>query len=138
MAGMTGSSLMVETVRGTQVLPHLDAVAQLRIRVFGAWPYLYQGDAAYERDYLAAYAASPDSLFVLARDGDAVIGASPACRCSTTATRSTHRSVRQASILPACSISANRCCCRRIAGRGSVMHFSIGAKRMHARWAALH
>lgn len=74
--GMAGSSLMVETVRGTQVLPHLDAVAQLRISVFGAWPYLYQGDAAYERDYLAAYAASPDSVFVLARDGDAVIGAS--------------------------------------------------------------
>lgn len=76
MAGMTRSSPMVETVRGTQVLPYLDAVAQLRISVFAAWPYLYQGDAAYERDYLAAYAASPESVFVLARDGDAVIGAS--------------------------------------------------------------
>ena len=73
---MTGSSLIVETVRGTDVLPHLDAVAQLRIAVFRAWPYLYEGDADYERGYLAAYAASPDSMFVLARDGDAVIGAS--------------------------------------------------------------
>ncbi|WP_386140073.1 GNAT family N-acetyltransferase [Xanthomonas arboricola] len=76
MAGMSGSSLIVETVRGTQVLPHLAAVAQLRIVVFRAWPYLYDGDADYERGYLAAYAASPDSVFVLARDGDAVIGAS--------------------------------------------------------------
>lgn len=76
MAGMSGSSLIVETVRGTQVLPHLAAVAQLRIAVFRAWPYLYDGDADYERGYLAAYAASPDSVFVLARDGDAVIGAS--------------------------------------------------------------
>ncbi|MEQ7867486.1 GNAT family N-acetyltransferase [Xanthomonas sp. WHRI 8393] len=76
MAGMSGSSLIVETVRGTQVLPHLAAVAQLRIAVFRAWPYLYEGDADYERGYLAAYAASPDSVFVLARDGDAVIGAS--------------------------------------------------------------
>ncbi|MCL1551515.1 GNAT family N-acetyltransferase [Xanthomonas nasturtii] len=76
MPGMTGSSLIVETVCGTQVLPHLDAVAQLRIAVFRAWPYLYEGDAGYERDYLAAYAASPESVFVLARDGDAVIGAS--------------------------------------------------------------
>ncbi|MCE4506958.1 GNAT family N-acetyltransferase, partial [Xanthomonas hortorum pv. vitians] len=56
---MTGSSLIVETVRGTDVLPHLDAVAQLRIAVFRAWPYLYEGDADYERGYLAAYAASP-------------------------------------------------------------------------------
>lgn len=76
MAGMSGSSLIVETVRGTQVLLHLAAVAQLRIAVFRAWPYLYDGDADYERGYLAAYAASPDSVFVLARDGDAVIGAS--------------------------------------------------------------
>ncbi|AZR26717.1 GNAT family N-acetyltransferase [Xanthomonas vasicola pv. arecae] len=76
MAGMTGSSLIVEAVRGTDVLPHLDAVAQLRISIFCAWPYLYEGDPAYERAYLAAYAASPESVFVLARDGDAVIGAS--------------------------------------------------------------
>lgn len=73
---MTGTSLIVETVHGNAVLPYLDALAQLRIAVFRAWPYLYDGDAGYERDYLAAYAASPDSVFVLARDGDAVIGAS--------------------------------------------------------------
>ncbi|WP_434988299.1 GNAT family N-acetyltransferase [Xanthomonas melonis] len=76
MAGMTGTSLIVEAVSGNAVLPYLDAVAQLRIAVFRAWPYLYAGDADYERDYLAAYAASPQSVFVLARDGDAVIGAS--------------------------------------------------------------
>ncbi|MEA5124793.1 GNAT family N-acetyltransferase [Xanthomonas floridensis] len=76
MAGMTGASLSVEAVSGNAVLPHLDAVAQLRIAVFRAWPYLYDGDADYERSYLAAYAASPQSVFVLARDGDAVIGAS--------------------------------------------------------------
>ncbi|QJD68293.1 GNAT family N-acetyltransferase [Xanthomonas campestris pv. badrii] len=75
MAGMTGS-LSVEAVSGNAVLPYLDAVAQLRIAVFRAWPYLYDGDADYERSYLAAYAASPQSVFVLARDGDAVIGAS--------------------------------------------------------------
>ncbi|MCC4605397.1 GNAT family N-acetyltransferase [Xanthomonas campestris] len=76
MAGMTGACLSVEAVSGNAVLPYLDAVAQLRIAVFRAWPYLYDGDADYERSYLAAYAASPQSVFVLARDGDAVIGAS--------------------------------------------------------------
>ncbi|MEE7547714.1 GNAT family N-acetyltransferase, partial [Xanthomonas sp. Kuri4-1] len=75
MARMQASPVLIESVRGSDVLPHLDAVAQLRCRVFGAWPYLYRGDPAYERGYLAAYAASPDSVFVLARDGAAVVGA---------------------------------------------------------------
>lgn len=55
---------------------HLDAVAALRIEVFRDWPYLYDGDDAYEREYLEAYAASDDSVFMLAFDGDTVIGTS--------------------------------------------------------------
>lgn len=62
--------------RGPDIQPWLDAVAHLRVRVFRDWPYLYEGDLAYERDYLAAYAASPDSLFVLAMDEGRVVGAS--------------------------------------------------------------
>lgn len=61
---------------GAAIVPWLDDVARLRIAVFGAWPYLYEGDAGYERDYLAAYARSPDSIFVLALDGGRVVGAS--------------------------------------------------------------
>lgn len=59
-----------------EIRRHLDAVAALRIDVFRDWPYLYDGDIAYEREYLEAYAGSDDSVFVLAFDGDAVIGAS--------------------------------------------------------------
>lgn len=55
---------------------HLDAVAALRIKVFRDWPYLYDGSIVYEREYLDAYARSNDSVFVLAFEGDAVIGAS--------------------------------------------------------------
>ncbi|MBO9767546.1 MULTISPECIES: GNAT family N-acetyltransferase [Xanthomonas] len=76
MPCMTDMSLTVDTVRGEAVLAHLDALARLRVAVFRAWPYLYEGDADYEHGYLAAYAASPDSVFVLVRDGDAVVGAS--------------------------------------------------------------
>lgn len=61
---------------GSDVLPWLDDVAGLRIAVFRAWPYLYEGDLAYEHAYLAAYAGSPDSVFVLALDGGRVVGAS--------------------------------------------------------------
>ncbi|PWK85342.1 GNAT family N-acetyltransferase [Fulvimonas soli] len=69
-------ALRIATCTGAAVAPHLDDLARLRIAVFRDWPYLYDGDAAYERDYLAAYARSPRGVFVLALDGDAVVGAS--------------------------------------------------------------
>lgn len=73
---MNEQAITLETLSGAALAPHLDAVANLRIAVFRDWPYLYEGDAAYEREYLAAYARSADSVVVLARDGDAVVGAS--------------------------------------------------------------
>lgn len=72
---MPATDLAIRRCSGADVRRHLDAVAALRIAVFRDWPYLYDGDPAYEREYLDAYAASPDSVFVLAFDGDAVIGA---------------------------------------------------------------
>ena len=63
---------------GSDVIPWLDAVARLRITVFRDYPYLYDGDLDYEREYLSSYAASPFSLFVLAMDDQEVVGASTA------------------------------------------------------------
>ncbi|AKK68269.1 GNAT family N-acetyltransferase [Xanthomonas translucens] len=68
--------LPIQRLRGAQIAPFLDDVARLRIAVFRDWPYLYAGDLDYEREYLSAYAASPDSVFVLVRDGERVVGAS--------------------------------------------------------------
>lgn len=53
----------------------LDDVARLRIAVFRAWPYLYDGDLDYERNYLTAY-QSPGAVVVAAMDGTRIIGAS--------------------------------------------------------------
>ena len=69
-------ALVLDCATGAAILPHLEALARLRIAVFRDWPYLYDGDPAYEREYLAAYAQAPGSIVVLARDGDAVVGAS--------------------------------------------------------------
>lgn len=66
----------IAVVRGAEIAPYLDDVARLRIAVFAHWPYLYQGSHAYECEYLAAYARSPRSVFVLALAGEEVIGAS--------------------------------------------------------------
>lgn len=70
------ADIEVRRLAGDALGPWLDAVARLRIAVFRDWPYLYAGDLDYERGYLQAYARSPDSVFVLAFDGDAVVGAS--------------------------------------------------------------
>lgn len=70
--------IAMREVAGPDVGPWLTEVARLRMAVFREFPYLYDGDLDYERDYLATYARSPESLFVLAFDGDAVVGASTA------------------------------------------------------------
>jgi GNAT superfamily N-acetyltransferase len=54
----------------------LDALGELRIRVFREFPYLYEGSLEYERDYLRIYQEAPDSLVVLVTDvGGNVVGA---------------------------------------------------------------
>lgn len=68
--------MQIITVTGGDVTPHLADVAALRIAVFRDWPYLYDGDAGYERQYLATYARSRESLFVLAYDDGRLVGAS--------------------------------------------------------------
>ncbi|AHX13745.1 GNAT family acetyltransferase [Dyella jiangningensis] len=69
-------TVRVVTSMGQGVRPYLDALARLRIRVFRDYPYLYDGDMSYEHRYLEAYSRSRRSAFVLALDGDEVVGCS--------------------------------------------------------------
>jgi GNAT superfamily N-acetyltransferase len=66
--------LTFETLSGTALTARLDALAGFRIKVFREWPYLYDGDAAYEARYLATYAESPGALVVAAStaEGEAI------------------------------------------------------------------
>ncbi|WP_299355290.1 GNAT family N-acetyltransferase [uncultured Shimia sp.] len=54
----------------------LDDVARLRITVFRAFPYLYDGDLAYERSYLQSFRSSDRAVLVGAFYGEGLIGAS--------------------------------------------------------------
>ncbi|WP_342587259.1 GNAT family N-acetyltransferase [Hoeflea olei] len=57
----------------------LDDLARLRIEVFAGWPYLYEGDHAYEARYLARFAASPGAVVVAARTPEGrMVGAATA------------------------------------------------------------
>lgn len=68
------AGLRIETARPTPAL--VPALARLRIAVFREFPYLYDGSLDYEERYLATYTRCPDSVAILARAGDAIVGAS--------------------------------------------------------------
>jgi GNAT superfamily N-acetyltransferase len=72
---MDPGNLAFETLQGAALHPLLPALARLRIDVFRDWPYLYDGDEAYERRYLRAYADAPGAAVVVCRAGDAIVGA---------------------------------------------------------------
>ncbi len=56
----------------------LTELAKLRIQVFRDFPYLYDGNMDYEMEYLQTYLNAPQSIVVVAFDGDKVAGASTA------------------------------------------------------------
>ncbi|MCC5828870.1 MAG: GNAT family N-acetyltransferase [Phycisphaeraceae bacterium] len=68
--------LVIHRFRGQEVAAHLDDLARLRIEVFREFPYLYDGDMAYERRYLATYGDCPESFFVLVEDQGRIVGGS--------------------------------------------------------------
>lgn len=67
--------IRVAALTGAALEAALDDVAGLRITVFRDWPYLYDGDLGYERDYLAAYRDNPRAVIIGAFDGDRLVGA---------------------------------------------------------------
>ena len=72
----TAGQIDISVCRGEALRPVIPALASLRVRVFRAWPYLYDGDEAYEEHYLQSYIRSERAAVILARDGNTVIGAS--------------------------------------------------------------
>ncbi|QBX35785.1 GNAT family N-acetyltransferase [Paracoccus liaowanqingii] len=67
-------TVTTRVLTGDDLAAALPDVARLRIAVFRDWPYLYDGDADYERDYLRAY-QSPGAVVVAALDGERIVGA---------------------------------------------------------------
>ncbi len=70
--------IRIEQLSGEALAPHLRDLAGLRIRVFRAYPYLYDGDADYEAWYLEDFARAEGAVVVAALDGGQLIGAATA------------------------------------------------------------
>ncbi len=71
-------SLAFQVLSGASVESVVPDLARLRVAVFRDWPYLYEGSLDYERRYLAKYVKLPRATVVIAKDGDAIVGASTA------------------------------------------------------------
>lgn len=67
--------ITVAPLTGPALEAALDDVARLRIEVFRAYPYLYDGDMAYERRYAASYRDNPHAILVGAHDEGRLVGA---------------------------------------------------------------
>ena len=67
--------ITTQPATGTAITGHIEELATLRLDIFAEYPYLYRGRRADELAYLADFANKPGASTILARDGDAVIGA---------------------------------------------------------------
>ena len=71
-------SLRYEKLTGVALEAVIPDLARLRISIFRDWPYLYEGSAEYEANYLSRYSNTPDALVIGAYDGGRLVGASTA------------------------------------------------------------
>lgn len=79
MVGSTAEGgVAMRSLKGGEIGPALTDLARLRIAIFGEYPYLYDGDIAYEAEYLREFAAAPDAVLVGAFDKGVLVGAATA------------------------------------------------------------
>lgn len=69
------AELTFHSFRGASIATVFESLAKLRIAVFRAYPYLYEGSLDYELQYLQTYADAPRSFLFAAFDGAEMIGA---------------------------------------------------------------
>jgi GNAT superfamily N-acetyltransferase len=67
--------MIYKSFRGEQIASVFEDLAQLRISVFRAFPYLYEGTLAYEKEYLKVYSNSKKSFLFTVYDDAEMVGA---------------------------------------------------------------
>jgi len=131
------TEIEVTTVTGEALTPHLAAVARLRVEVFAAWPYLYEGQPGYEERYLRHYAQSPGAAVALALASDEVVGAAT-CQPAAEASAPVREALRRAGLDPADICYFGESVLRAgLRGQGIGVRF-FAAREAHARNLGLH
>ena len=61
-------------LKGKEILPFVPDLAALRMSAFYEYPYLYVGDAEYEKNYLSLYTSCEHFFLLIVRDDQKVVG----------------------------------------------------------------
>ena len=69
-------NINIVRLKGKFIIPYLPELANLRIKIFRDYPYLYEGNLEYEKKYLHTYSECDESVVVLAMDKDTIVGLS--------------------------------------------------------------
>lgn len=72
------TNLKISRLKGNEILPYINDLAELRMSVFREYPYLYEGNIEYEIKYLSTYTQCKDSVMIVVSDLSKIIGASTA------------------------------------------------------------
>ena len=124
--------MRLQTFGGADTAHVLPALARLRIEVFRAWPYLYDGAPADEQAYLRHLAASPSAGLVVAFDGEEPVGCAT-CQKLAEASESISRPFRDRGLDPARFFYFGESVLRpRYRGQGIGVAF-FEAREAHAR-----
>ncbi len=70
--------ISVKSLSGADCDSAIPALAELRIKVFRAWPYLYDGNLAYEARYLARFRDADRAFLAAAFHDSTIVGAATA------------------------------------------------------------
>lgn len=63
-----------QLIKGKAITSFLDEIANLRISIFCEYPYLYDGNLQYEKEYLNKFTQIEEALVAIVRDDQQVIG----------------------------------------------------------------
>lgn len=66
--------IQTQCVSGKEITNYIHEMGTLRVDMFHEYPYLYEGTLAYEEEYLNIYAQSDNSLIVMVRDKEKLVG----------------------------------------------------------------
>ena len=65
----------MEVLKGNEIKNYVDELGRFRIEIFKEFPYLYEGNMEYERNYLYRYTKSSESILILMKDTRGLFGA---------------------------------------------------------------
>ncbi len=125
----------IRSLSGIDAAPFFDDLSRLRITVFRAFPYLYDGSFDYEHTYLSTYAKAEGAVFVLAIDGDKIVGMSTGMPMMAETDEVRHPSSMPDTSLSKSSISARACFCLNTVAMAWACASSRNGKRMRSALA---